>query len=258
MRVVLRELVVIVGAGFMAVVAQAPANATPIEYDLTVDNCSSPGCGGGTGPGGSYGTVVVSDLAALPYSGIHVEVSLYPPSEFVNTAAGYSLMFSLTGDPTISIDNLTTGWLRVTTPSGPYSAGGDFGQFDYAIYCSACGSGGSNPQPGPFSFDIFAGTDLSVLDFTDGLKITGNPADPTITPTGIYFVTDILGPNGLTGRIGAPNGSVVDECVDPEGCAVQVPEPGTLPLFLVGTVAVAGLGATRRRKKHLDDQQPVT
>ena len=253
MRFVKCGVVTILCAGLAVLTGAMSANATPIEYDFTVDNCSS-GCGGGTGPGGAYGKVEVSDLTALPFSGIHVDVSLYAPSKFVNTGAGYSLMFSLAGNPAISIDNLTTGWLRVTSPAGPYSAGGDFGQFYYAIQCTACGSGGSNPQPGPFSFDIFSNIDLSVGDFIDGLKITGPKANPTITPTGIFFVTDLIGQNGLTGRIGAPAG-FEQECVNPDLCGdpdplpLDVPEPPALSMFLFGVAAVVRLRRANRNQR---------
>lgn len=217
----------------LAAFAGGAANASVIQYDLTVDNCSS-GCGLS-----NYGKIVVSDIMG---GGVHVVATLDPLVNFVKTGAlsNYALVFSLTGGPNITIGNLTTGDFSVGDNSGGapnISAGGDFGSFMYGITCSACGAGASDPKHGPIAFDITT-TAIDTSMFTDGIKTAG----PHVNHTGIYFVVDILGPNDGTGRIGAGAGHTPDENPPPD-----VPEPATLALFGIG---LAGVSAYRRRNRR--------
>jgi hypothetical protein len=173
----------------LAAFALAPsARASEVFYfSEAACSCGSP----------NYGEVILNVIDSTDTS---VEVELLNGNEFVRTGAGESLEFDITGTPTVTITNLTTGF----TVGGAASAS-TFGSFDYSIHCSGCGNGGSSPLPGPIFFDINVG----IGAFTDNSD-------------GIYFTSDILGA-GKTGDVGSPG---------------FVPEPFSFSLVGVGLLGL--------------------
>jgi hypothetical protein len=227
-------------AALAAPLAASPAQAAVYEFQLVDDHCTGT-CGGGTGPDGQYGTVTISDVTGSPYDSVHVALTLYPPAKFVATGAGESLMFSIFGNPAIDITNLTDGWVEGGSDSTGWS-----GEFQHTIHCDLCGSGASNPQPGPVYFDISsAGQDITTADFLPGVIHKNGKPD---TYTLYYFVADIIGQNGKTGNVGAFAGEEVTDCTNPDGC--EVPEPATLTMFSTWVAGFAAAAALRRRKKN--------
>jgi len=181
-------------------------------YSLTVDHCSG-GCG--TGP---FGTIDVTQDGA---NTVLVDVNL-TSSEFVSTGFPGSFAFDLLGNPTISVTSLTSGWSLLSTSAGSLHFDG-FGKLDYALVCVICGNGGSNPFPGPVSFEVTA-PGLTPGSFQD-LSAGGSPS--------VYFVADILGSTGKTGPVGATLTST------------SVPEPAPLGLLTFGLAAAALLRSRR-------------
>jgi hypothetical protein len=210
----MRRLLTLGLALFTAVftLAVLPPAALAVQYSLTADKCT------GTCGGGPYGTIDVTQIGPVGDGVVQVTVTLAAGVKFVKTGFDGSFGFNLDGISTIgSISGLTPGFslLSLTAGSSKYDG---FGKFEYSIVCDACGSGGSNPQPGPLTFTLSA-TGLTEASFAE--LSTGRGG------THAYFVADILGTNGKTGPVGA------------------VPEPGTL--VLAGT-ALVGLGAWARRR----------
>jgi len=190
------------------------ASASTITFDLTSDHCS-----GGTGcvpDGTSAGLVTITDVSSGVVS---VNVTLGSAFQFVSTGFETDFGFNLSGDPMITFSSVSAGF---TPNANPETAGSlhmdGTGFFEYGVNCTACGSGGSNPQTGPLSFTI-TGTGLSTSSFQ-------------VNDLGQYFAVDLLG-QGRTGAVDAstPNTSVPD---------------GGSTVTLLGS-ALLGLGILRRR-----------
>ena len=198
--------------GFIALPAMAD------QYSLTQDHCTG-GCG--TAP---FGTI---DVTQDGTNTVKLTVTLSGSDKFVSTGFPGSFGFDLVGNPTIGISNLTSGWSLLSTTAGDLQFDG-FGNLDYALLCTVCGNGGSNPFAGPISFDITA------AGLTPGSFKELSRLPPGSEQT--YFVADILGSTGNTGVVGA---TLVN---------TPVPEPTSLLLFGSGASLLA-LSVIRRRKK---------
>jgi hypothetical protein len=178
---------------------------------------------------GSFGTVTLTQEGT---NKVQVEVDLSKNVGFVNTGAGEPLLFDITGNPAITISNITTGYSAGVTAHGGSIHTGGAGTFEYDILCNTatCGTGGNHPGHGPLVFDVTA----------SGLTVDSFVSDGTA-----YFAADIC-------RNVASN----DTCVEGANTGVEyaagpgidppdaVPEPATALLFSVGLV---GLGILRRR-----------
>src|SRR4030095_14644170 len=112
-----------------ALAIPAPASAS-LLFTLTQDACNG-GCGAPP-----YGTILISQDGA---ASVDVIVTLFSPYMFVKTGAGDSLTFSLATEGTISISDLTAGF--ILDPASPIHASA-FGYFEYGIDWNG-GSGGS-------------------------------------------------------------------------------------------------------------------
>jgi hypothetical protein len=197
-----------------AIVVLAPeAHADNVAFTLTQNTCS-----GGCAPG-PFGTVDVT-TAGEPANTVLVTDTLLNGADFVNTGSGYALAFSIAGDPTISIGSLTSGFSVGNELTGQTESRDGAGVYDYWIVCSSCGSGGSNPQPGPLSFTITAAGITP-----EAFEVSNNK--------GYYLASDIIAGNGNTGNAEA------------NGFVVSAAEPGTIVLL---GMSLLGLLVVRRKQ----------
>lgn len=199
-----------------AAIAHADAIGTTEIFTLNQDGCSGT-CG--TAP---FGTIKLVQTSA---GVVTVTETLAANEGFVKTGAGDALEFNLSGNPAITIANITTGFSVGPAPD----TASTFGTFDYSVTCSGCGNGASSPLPGPLSFTVTNGTGVNVSDFVGN----GDPKSPS---TDFFFASDILGNNGKTGNVAALGSTPTPP---------SVPEPSTL--FLFGTGLVGAAGMVRRR-----------
>ena len=191
------------------------ANATSVTFHLDQ---------GATGPLGNAGTVTIDDTLSGPNT-VNVLVTLNPGYDFVKTGAGDALAFNLLGDPAIGIGSITSGFAIGPAPVNE----SPFGTFNYSVSCTTgCGNGGSNPNPGPLSFDVLL-TGITLNQFVGNAK-------------GYYFASDLIGPGpegrlrtGNVGALGSQNTTQID----------PVPEPASLTLLGTGLMFV---GSRLRRR----------
>ena len=218
---------VVCGLG-TAVAAYADPVGTSETFHLTVDGCTG-GCGSGPTV---FGTITLTQTAD---GVVTIDEVLNSPAAFVGTGAGNSLVFSLNGNPNIS--TLTFGGLDTTKwKTGADGKASPFADGDYFVSCDglSCGPGASKTNPGPLDFTLTSTAGVNVSDFV--------PIDSCYKPTpgalceAIYFASDIIGPSGKTGDVGALAGSPTPPAT---------PEPSSL--MLLGTGALGLAGVVRRR-----------
>jgi PEP-CTERM motif len=207
-------------AGFLvssAALLIAPGVGNASVYILSV---TDPAAGLGSGP---YGTISVTQ--DVNGTSLDITETLNAGFEFHAGNANHpALAFSLTGNPTISVSGVTSGFTLESTTAGSISAP-PFGTFGYAFACSGCGAGFGGGLTGPFSFVLSdAGTlTPSSLGFN------------TVSGKNIFFTTDLVIANGNTGNAGAT-------------LASAVPEPSTWAMMVLGFLGV-GFMAYRKKSK---------
>ena len=206
------------------VAAHADAIGTTDTFTLSVDTC-------GCGTGSAFGTITLTQTAT---GVVTVLETLNTGTAFVGTGAGNSLVFDLTGDPTVTIGNLTTGF-NVTSPANdsPFSTG------DYAVTCdpASCGPGASKTNLGPLSFTVTDGAGVNVSQFS--AIETGYDGTGVSKPTNIFFSSDVIGLGGKTGVVGAGPGTL---------SITPTPEPSSLALLGTGALALAGVVRRKFRR----------
>jgi hypothetical protein len=212
-----------------------PGMADTLTFTFTSDHCT-----GDCLPDGAanMGTVVVTDSGV---DTVDVSVQLAAGFGFVHTGAGTgddgsaAFFFRLSGEPTITYSDITTGWIIPNVigtdqqAAGAYAGDGLMNEFTYALECfpAACGNGGSSPAPSPLNFTVSA-TGLTAASFND----PGTSGSP--------FAADVISSNGNTGLIDA---SLCQ--VDCGGDLPPVPEPSSMLLMGGGLL---GLALWRKRK----------
>ncbi len=168
--------------------------------------------------GGPYGTVTLTQISPTD---VRVTVALEesPDAGFVETGSHQTFDFNLTGDPNVTITNLTAGFTVTGQNSGGSFTQSGFGTFEYSISCQpTCGNGASNPQDVNLVFDV---------NLASGITLTSFIANSS----GFFFSADIF--NGRTLPVGSN----------------QLPEPMTLLIFGTGLAGAVGFRRWRKAAK---------
>lgn len=194
----------------------SPTLAASQIYNLTIADSAA---GLGSGP---FGTVSVTENAG---SLLFIETLAAGYRIHKGNANHNAFSFSILGDPNVTVSNLTAGFAAIDTSPNSDVSSPPFGTFFTAIECTtACGPGFGGGFAGPLSFTLSSTGSLSLssLGFN---KINSN---------NIYFTSDLVNSNGMTGNVGATAG------------IAAVPEPTTWALMLIGFGA-AGISLRRRK-----------
>lgn len=141
---------------------------------------------------------------------------------FADTGGGQhpGFAFNITGDPAISITNISAPWAAGDIHIAPVVTGGpDLGTFNYFI--DNPGPGTSANNAGPLSFDVILGSGININDFTKNAA-------------GYFFAADIANAAGATGESGISAAPTT-----------AVPEPASIGLLLL---SVAGVGVVAKRR----------
>jgi len=216
--------------GVVALLALAAVPAKADVYYFTSDHCTG-GCLDGLA---NMGTISVTDTGTA--GTVAVSVNLASGFGFVETGAGSvpasgidaSFFFRLIGNPQIIYSGITAGWgipnviPTLKQNAGAYAGGALAREFEYALTCTICGNGASNPFFGALNFNVSA-AGLTAASFND-------PGS-----SGSQFAADVISTTGNTGLIDAS--------------LARVPEPGSLLLILLNTgLALCGASIIRRKR----------
>jgi hypothetical protein len=175
---------------------------------------------------GTLGTVTLTQNGA---DEVDLVVALAANTDFVATGGPHhAFAFNL---------DLVSGYtVTVTSPTG-FTVGGSgtntpYGSFTNTIDCTVCGSGGSNPNPGPLDFKVVDLSGITIADFTKN------------GTNGYYFSADVIGPNGGTGNIAGNT-----ETTTGGGGQDTTPLPSAVWLFGTILAGAGGFQTMRRRRK---------
>lgn len=202
-------------------------------------NLDESGCCGNI----DFGTVTLDDTGVSGQ--VIVTVHLNEPTPvagIVNTGLTSFLFNNSVALTDANVSNVTSGFTWTTSLNGDGA-----GTFQYGFDCTVCGSGGSTPFVGDFSFTLLA-SGLSSATFTP------NPVNGS--KGGNYFAVDICLASDTgcqaTGVAWTDNGCT-ENCTPPP-CTIDcsppdqnVPEPASLALVASAAIA-AGLMRRRRRR----------
>ncbi len=213
-----------------------PASAD-LVYELDESNC----CGNI-----DFGTVTLDDTGTPGQVIVTVHLNEPTPVAGIVQTGLTSFLFNNSVSLTsLNISNVTAGFTWTTNLNGDGA-----GDFQYGFDCtSACGSGGSTPYVGDFSFTVLA-AGLSSSTFTP------NPLNPGGTKGGNFFAVDIClaSDTGCQATGLAWTDNPCTEGCNPPPCTVDcgppdqnVPEPASL-LLLAGAAIAAGVTRRRRRR----------
>lgn len=204
----------------LMLVSQPALAATQIFNFTIVD----PAAGLGAGP---FGSVSVTESAG---SLIFTETLAAGFRIHDGNANHNAFAFSILGDPAVTVSNLTAGFAAINLSAGSNASAPPFGDFFTAIDCTACGPGFGGGFSGPLSFTVSSSGALSLASL--GFN--------TIGANNIFFTSDVVNANGLTGNVGAVR------------AAPAVPEPATWAMMLIG---FAGTGVALRRRRPANLRQ---
>lgn len=208
-----------------AAFAGAPTASASVMYSLTNYN------GTGTPPSGPYGTVTLTQDG----SNVDVSVTLEPNEAFAGTGAGESLLWNLSGEPSLTVTGLSSGFSFDVNSVLTHEDG--TGYWFYSVSCTSC-KGGS----------VFSFTSLSfTIDNITTSDFITNYTDNKGTVHGdLIFASDLC--LGITGT-GANEMCSVTGDTSANDTPVPVPEPMSLALFGAGLLGLGALGGFTRRAK---------
>lgn len=195
-------------------------NAQASTYDFTSDHCT-----------GTCGTAPFA-IATVTQDGNNTllfDISLINAQSMVNTGFPLTFAFNLSGGPTITYSNLTSGFSIPDVIGTNQQAAGSYHQdgtgfFQYGVLWHL--NGGGAGYTGTLSFDISA----SGLTLASLVQNSNNQ----------FFALDVLGSNGNTGN--------VDASFLSEHNVEVTPLP---PAALMFGTALVGLGILVRRRRGL-------
>jgi hypothetical protein len=202
----------------LALLVAAPASATILVTDLTID-----GATGGLGVLPPFGTVTVDDAGGV----LTFNVSLLDDLRFRNSPDSnhFSFAFNL-GGLSANIGSITdNGTGTFASVPGPVNQS-PFGSFQYALDCnSGCITGYNAASPSQLNFVVTGAGALTVANLT---------ATSSANYGNVLFAADVVSPGGFTGNVGGGGGG-------------GIPEPATWGLMLLG---FGGMGAMLRNRRR--------